>query len=234
LEEDRSWRRGTVPRLSGDQARQAVEDDAEDRLIGGARRQVDLDLLFQFDDAGGDFDETQSQSVELHDAPGRSFGHQPAHRPQKPIGTGAKEEAELVGRGLMAGGAVCGTVVLPCLDVVLRLTARAVEPLIELFGATALQVGDDKAGIGTLGAGLDPRDDALDPTPAAGGIVECAKRRTLPRAGNAVKRSAVVFSSVSTWRRSAALRASPQHPIDPVLAAPVEDLRAGVVRIGTQ
>jgi hypothetical protein len=26
----------------------------------------------------------------------------------------------------------------------------------------------------------------------------------------------------------------PQHPIDPVLSAPVEDLRAGVVRIGAQ
>ena len=61
-------RRGTVPRLSGDQVRQAVEDDAKDRLIGGARRQVDLDLLFQFDDAGGDLDEAQPQSVELHDA----------------------------------------------------------------------------------------------------------------------------------------------------------------------
>jgi len=48
-----------MPRFSGNQARQAVEDDAEDRLIGGARRQVDLDLLFQLDDAGGDLDEAQ-------------------------------------------------------------------------------------------------------------------------------------------------------------------------------
>jgi hypothetical protein len=46
-----------MPRFSGDQARQAVEDDAEDRPIGGARRQVDFDLLFQFDDAGGALDE---------------------------------------------------------------------------------------------------------------------------------------------------------------------------------
>ena len=59
---DRRWRlregarRGTLPRLSGDQTRQAVEGEAEDRLIGGARRQVDLDLGFQLDDAGGDLD----------------------------------------------------------------------------------------------------------------------------------------------------------------------------------
>ncbi len=74
-----------MPRFSGDQACQAVEDDAKDRLIGGARRQVDLDLLFQFDGAGGDLDEAQPQSVELHDAPGRAFGHQPAHRPEEPV-----------------------------------------------------------------------------------------------------------------------------------------------------
>ena len=65
---------GHRARFSRDQARQAVEDDAKDRLIGGARRQVDLDLLFQFDDAGGDLDEAQPQSVELHDAPGRALG----------------------------------------------------------------------------------------------------------------------------------------------------------------
>src|SRR6266853_91977 len=164
-----------MPRFSGDQARQAVENDAEDRLIGGARRQVDLDLLFQFDDAGGDFDEAQPQSVELHDAPSRAFGHQPAHRPEEPVGTGVKEEAKLVGRSLMAGGAVGGEMVLPRLDMVFRLTARAVEPLIERLGATALQVGDDKASIGSLGAGLDPRDNALDPAPAAGSIVELRK-----------------------------------------------------------
>src|ERR1700738_3131234 len=126
-----------VPRFSGDQARQAVEDDAEDRLIGGARRQVDLDLLFQFDDAGGDFDEAQPQSVELHDAPSRAFGHQAAQRPEEPVGTGVKEEAKLVGRSLMAGGAVGGEMVLPRLDMVFRLTARAVEPLIERRWASA-------------------------------------------------------------------------------------------------
>ena len=75
-----------------------------------------------------------------------------------------KEEAKLVGRSLMAGGAVGGEMVLPRLDMVFRLTARAVEPLIERLGATALQVGDDKASIGSLGAGLDPRDNALEET----------------------------------------------------------------------
>src|SRR5438874_7339433 len=198
-----------MPRCSGDQARQAAEDDAKDRLIGCARWQVDLDLLFQFDDAGGDLDEAQPQSFELHDAPGRAFGHQPAHRPEEPVGTGVKKEAELVGRRLMAGGAVGGEMVLPRLDVVLRLAARAVEPLIEVLGAATLQVGDDKAGIGPAAPASTRammRSTRLQ-LPAASW--NCAKRRTLPRAGAAMKRSPVVFSSASTWRRSVALGASP-------------------------
>jgi hypothetical protein len=47
--------RGITPRLSGDETRQAVEQHGEDRLIGGAGRQVDLEG-FQFDDTGGEFD----------------------------------------------------------------------------------------------------------------------------------------------------------------------------------
>ena len=125
--------RGIRPRLSGNETRQTVKEHGEDRLIGGARRQVDLDLGFQLDDAGGEFDQAQSQSVELHDAPDRAFGHEAAHRPQEPIGAGVQEQAELVGFGLVAGGAVGGEVVLPGLDVVLGLTTRAIEPLVEVL-----------------------------------------------------------------------------------------------------
>ena len=55
-----------------------------------------------------------------------------------------QEETELVGLGLVAGGAVGGEVVLPRLDMVLGLAARAIEPLIEVLGATTLEVGDMK------------------------------------------------------------------------------------------
>jgi hypothetical protein len=144
----RRWRlkgsrrsRGIRPQLSGHKTRQAIEECGEDRLIGGARRQVDLDLGFQLDDAGGEFDQAQSQGVELHDAPVRAFGHEAAHRPQEPIGAGVQEQAELVGFGLVAGGAVGGEVVLPGLDVVLGLTARAVEPFVQVLGAAARKIG---------------------------------------------------------------------------------------------
>ena len=59
-----------------------------------------------------------------------------------------KEEAELVGLGLVAGGAVRGEVVFPRLDMVLGLAARAIEPLIEMLGATTLEVGDDEISAG--------------------------------------------------------------------------------------
>ena len=105
--------RGTRPRLSGDQA---AEDEVEDRLIGRAGRQMDLDLGFHLDDAGGDLDQPQPQRVELGDPPGRGPGHQCAQAPQQPIGAGVQEQPELVGSGLGARGAVGGKVGFPGLD----------------------------------------------------------------------------------------------------------------------
>src|SRR5438094_10013738 len=62
----------------------------------------------------------------------------------------------------------------------------------------------------------------------------CAKRRTLPRAGAVVKRSAVVFSSASTWRFSAALGASPSTQSTRFSRHQSKTSGAGVVRIGAQ
>jgi hypothetical protein len=70
-----------MPRLSSEKARQAGEKHGKDRVVGGARRQMGFELGFELDDAGGDFDQTQSQGVELHDAPSRTSRHRSAHRP---------------------------------------------------------------------------------------------------------------------------------------------------------
>src|SRR5690348_10866000 len=93
----------------------------------------------------------------------------------------------------MAGGTIGGEVVLPRLDVVLGLAAGAIEPFVKVLGAAALQVGDNEAGIGSLGAGFNSRNDALDPAPALGGIVElheaaqlAAGRRPLEAFGRAL------------------------------------------------
>jgi hypothetical protein len=42
--------RGQTPRRSSDEAWQTIEEHGEDRLVGGARRQMDLELGFQFDE----------------------------------------------------------------------------------------------------------------------------------------------------------------------------------------
>ena len=69
-----------MPQLSGDQTRQAAEEQGKDRLIGSARRQVDLELGFSAQRAGGEFDQAQPQGVELHAPPHRTLGHDEAHR----------------------------------------------------------------------------------------------------------------------------------------------------------
>ena len=84
-----------------------------DCLIGGAARQVDFDLGFHLDDAGGGLDQAQPQRVELGDAPGRGLRHQRAQTPQQPIGAGVQEQPELIGGGLGARGAVGGEMGFP-------------------------------------------------------------------------------------------------------------------------
>lgn len=121
-----------------------------------------------------------------------------------------QEQTKLVGLGRVARSAVSSEMVLPCLDVVLGLTARAVEPLVKVLGAAGFETGDDEPGIGSLNPGLDAgmmRSTRLQLSAASW---NCAKRRTLPRPGAALKRAAVLFSNAATWRRSAALGARPK------------------------
>lgn len=77
-----------------------------------------------------------------------------------------QEQPELVGRRSCAGRSVGGEMRLPGLDVVLGRSAPAVDILVERLGLSTGEVGDDEAGVSTLGAGLDPRYDALDAVPS--------------------------------------------------------------------
>ena len=145
-----------------------------------------------------------------------------------------QEQTELVGFGGMAGGTIGGEVVLPRLDVVLGLTAGAVEPLVEVLGAAAFQVGDDEAGVGSLGPGLDAGDDALDPAPALSGIVElreaahlAAGRRPLEAFGRALLQD-------GDMARERRIGGQAKEPIDPVRPAPVEHFRRRIMTVGAQ
>ena len=66
---------------------------------------------------------------------------------------------------------------------VLGLAAAAVELLVQRARRAAGEVGDDEAGVGALRAGLDAGDDALDPAPAGGAVVEFLVAPQLVRAG---------------------------------------------------
>src|SRR5512147_164578 len=223
---------GTRPRFSGDQPRQAAEDEVEDRLIGRAGRQMDLDLGFHLDDAGGDLDEAQPQRVELRDPPGRGPGHQGAQAPQQPIGAGVQEQPELVGGGLGTRGAVGGEVGFPSLNVIFRLAAPAVEVLVEGTAAAVAEGGDDEAGIGAVAAGLDAGDDAADPAPGVCGVEELleaadlASARINPEPGQGARLHSADVTLPCAGPGEA------EHVVDPVRLTPVEYFRASVVAVG--
>ena len=64
---DRVMTGADLPRCSNDQPRQAAESQVPDCLIGSAGWQMDFDLGFHLDDAGGDLDQAQPEGVELGD-----------------------------------------------------------------------------------------------------------------------------------------------------------------------
>src|SRR3954463_3172335 len=83
-----------------------------------------------------------------------------------------QKQPELVSGCLGAGRAIGGKVRLPGFDVVLRLAAPAIDVLIQHTSVSGRQARDDEAGVCPLGAGLNAGDDALDPAPARGSVVE--------------------------------------------------------------
>src|SRR3954466_10885913 len=56
--------------------------------------------------------------------------------------------------------------------VIFRRAAPAIHVFVEHARASGGQARDDEAGVCSSGAGLDARDDPLDPVPARGGVVE--------------------------------------------------------------
>src|SRR6266511_4172875 len=108
----------------------------------------------------------------------------------------------------------------PGLDVVFRLAAPAVELLVQRSATAMAEVGDDEAGIGAVGTGLDAGDDAADPAPAAGGVME-----GLETAGGA-------FLEAADVALQGAGRGEAEDVVEAVRLAPVEHFRAGVVAVG--
>src|SRR3954451_24980021 len=83
-----------------------------------------------------------------------------------------QKQPELVGGCFGAGRAIGSQVRLPRLDVIFRRAAPAINVFVEHASVSGRQARDDEAGVCSVGPGLDARDDALDPAPAGGAVVE--------------------------------------------------------------
>ncbi len=162
---------GHRPRRLRRQLGEAAGEIGETGLIREGAWQGHLDAGDHLGDAGGDFDQTQPDRVELRLAPERGARGQGAQAQQQPIGGGVDHQAELVGGGLAAGGAVGSEVQLVRLDQIFGLSPGAVELFVQRLGQ-ARQVGDDEAAVGALCSSLDPGDDAALDGPAFGGVAE--------------------------------------------------------------
>src|SRR5215212_5578919 len=108
-----------------------------------------------------------------------------------------QKQPELVGAGLGAGRAIGGKVRLPRLDVVLRRAAPAIVLFIEHTSVSGRQARDDEASICPIGPGLNAGDDALNPAPARGAVVELRVAAHLARLrGGGVARYRASFQAL--------------------------------------
>ena len=83
-----------------------------------------------------------------------------------------EEQPQLVGCGPGARRAISGEMGFPGLDVIFRLASPAIDLFVEPAWRALFEVGDDKAGVGTLVADFDPGDDPLDAAPAFRAVVK--------------------------------------------------------------
>src|SRR5216684_1182266 len=149
----------TVPRWLRSCGAEPSGECAEDSAIGTGRGQIDTDAGGTLDDAGSDLDQTNADRCELCSRYRRALRNGTAHGKHEPVGGGVQDQAELVGFGIAAGGAVGSELALVQLDEVLGVSPRAIEGLVKMPGA-GLERGDDIAHIQPLRGCLDARHEA--------------------------------------------------------------------------
>src|SRR5215212_5583274 len=109
--------------------------------------------------------------------------------------------------------------------------APAVAPLVEGARRAIAEVGGNEAGVGPLGAGLDPGDDPLDPAPAAGAVVELLVAAQLvgPGHGDAPGGGALLQRHDMVAQRRG--RGDAEDEIQTLGAAEIEHLRRTIVTV---
>lgn len=85
--------------------------------------------------------------------------------------TGEKQ-AHVIGQKTVIGGAITGQVVFDPLDIVLVLTPRAVEILVQYFWGGAIQSSHDETGIVSTAHDFGLENHAKRLGPGRGGVVE--------------------------------------------------------------
>ena len=123
------------PWLSG----KGCDQMGDQGLAWTGRCESDPDAGGGLNDAGTDFDQAVLQGGELGAPQGRCARDRLPYAPEKPVGGGMKDQAELVGGGGHAGGAVAFELGLVQLDHVLGLTSGAIVKLVKPFGRGTLQ-----------------------------------------------------------------------------------------------
>ena len=125
---------GTPPHRLRRQFGDATSEIGKADLIREGGGQRDPDAGDHFGDPPGDFDQAEADRVELGLAPERGPRRQPAQGQHQPVGGGVQHQADLIGQGGAATGAVGSELALVQLDQVLGLAARAIQRVIQPFG----------------------------------------------------------------------------------------------------
>ena len=146
---------GPRPERSGDPGPVLAEREA----LG----QAELDATGGGDNLHADLQQAVLEGPDLGSGTG-SVRSVPAQFLHQDVGRRGQEDAELVGEEARATGAIDLKAILEFLDSVLRVTAGAVDPLVQPAGCLP-EVGYDEAGVVLRLASFQPHDLGLDDDP---------------------------------------------------------------------
>ena len=107
------------------------------------------------------------------------------------------------------------------------------EPLVQGAAVAVAEVGDDEAAVDAVAAGLDAGDDAADPAPGLGGVEEFLEAADLAFARIGLEARRGAFLETGDMPPDRAVGGEAEHVVEAVRLAPVHDVRAGVMAVGT-
>lgn len=122
---------------------------------------------------------------------------------------------------------------LVCLDQVLHLAPRAIEPLVERPGF-AVEIGDDEAGVAAFGGDFEAGGDPALPTPAACPVAQVGVAPELAWVASARSRLHRRRGPLGDHRGERLVGDEAEDVADVVVLAPVQDLGPALVAIATQ